>query len=97
MSERNEKREESVARRAMLRAKRLENEAQGYSELIGLYSAWLGYLLAERGESELRVKAKDIKASISKYSCQAVREGDEYVISVKETKKEEEDEAVMKE
>ena len=97
MPERNEKKEESVARRAMLRVKRLEREAQGYSELIEIYSAWLGYLLAERGASELRVRAEDIKESISKYSCRAVREGDEYVISVTETTKAEEDEAVMKE
>ena len=47
---------------------------------MGLYNAWLGYLLTLHGEGDLRVKAEDIREALGRFSCAVTREGEEYVI-----------------
>ena len=46
---------------------------------MGLYHAWLRYLLTLTGEDTLHVKASDVAAAEG-VTCTVTREGDEYVI-----------------
>lgn len=48
-------------------------------ETMGLYHAWLRYLLTLTGEDTLHVKASDVAAAEG-VTCTVTREGDEYVI-----------------
>ena len=54
--------------------------ASALEEMMGLYNAWLGYLLTLHGEGDLRVKAEDIRDALGRFSCAVTREGEEYVI-----------------
>ena len=54
--------------------------AAALEEMMGLYNAWLGYLLTLHGEGDLRVKAEDIREALGRFSCAVTREGEEYVI-----------------
>ena len=47
---------------------------------MGLYHAWLRYLLTLMGADTLRVKASDVAAVLDGVTCTVTREGDEYVI-----------------
>ena len=58
--------------------------AAAMEETLRLYHAWLGYLLTQRGEETVRVKAADIKRALESLSCSVAREGDEYVIRLGE-------------
>ena len=49
-------------------------------ETMGLYHAWLRYLLTLMGADTLRVKASDVAAVLDGVTCTVTREGDEYVI-----------------
>ena len=49
-------------------------------ETMGLYHAWLRYLLTLMGADTLRVKASDVAAVLDGVACTVTREGDEYVI-----------------
>ena len=54
-------------------------------ETMGLYHAWLRYLLTLMGADTLRVKASDVAAAEG-ISCTVTREGDEYVIRLDKPK-----------
>ncbi len=49
-------------------------------ETMGLYHAWLRYLLTLMGADTLRVKVSDVTAVLDSITCTVTREGDEYVI-----------------
>lgn len=49
-------------------------------ETLGLYHAWLGYLLTRQGEETLRVEVEDIRSALDRFSCTVERDGDAYVI-----------------
>lgn len=53
-------------------------------ETFQLYHAWLGYLLQLLGKEELRVPADRVKAALGHLSCSARREGNEYVITLRQ-------------
>ena len=55
-------------------------------ETMGLYHAWLRYLLTLTGTDTLRVKASDVTAVAESASCTVTREGDEYVIRLDKQK-----------
>ena len=55
-------------------------------ETMGLYHAWLRYLLTLTGTDTLRVKASDVTAVAESASCTVTREGDEYVIRLNKPK-----------
>ena len=57
--------------------------AAAMEETLQLYHAWLGYLLAMQGEAVLRVKEEDIRAALKRFTCEAAKEGDEYVIRLR--------------
>ena len=51
-------------------------------ETMGLYHAWLRYLLTLMGADTLRVKVSDMAAVLDGIACTVTREGDEYVIRI---------------
>jgi hypothetical protein len=51
-------------------------------ETMGLYHAWLRYLLTLMGADTLRVKVSDVTAVLDGITCTVTREGDEYVIRI---------------
>ena len=51
-------------------------------ETMGLYHAWLRYLLNLVGTDTLRVKVSDVVAVAEGVTCTVTREGDEYVIRI---------------
>ena len=51
-------------------------------ETMGLYHAWLRYLLTLMGADTLRIKASDVAAVLDGVTCTVTREGDEYVIRI---------------
>lgn len=53
-------------------------------ETLRLYHAWLGYLLGRLGESTLHVKVEDIRQALNDFRCSVCREGDEYVICLRD-------------
>ena len=55
-------------------------------ETMGLYHAWLRYLLTLTGADTLRVKVSDVAAVAEGVSCTVTREGDEYVIRLNKPK-----------
>lgn len=57
-------------------------DVKAYSQLIKIYDAWLTYLLARLGESEVRVSVADITDRLKGVGITATREGEEYVIRV---------------
>ena len=54
-------------------------------ETMGLYHAWLRYLLTLTGTDTLRVKASDVAVAEGVF-CTVTREGDEYVIRLDKPK-----------
>ncbi len=53
-------------------------------EAMSVYSAWLAYLLTRLGESELRVPVADIAQALKSIRCDVSREGEDYVIRMKD-------------
>jgi hypothetical protein len=49
---------------------------------MGLYHAWLRYLLTLMGADTLRVKVSDVTAVLDGITCTVAQEGDEYVIRI---------------
>ena len=60
--------------------------AAAVEETLRLYHAWLAYLLERQGDEVLRVKAEDIRTALERFACSVAREGDEYVIRVRDGK-----------
>ncbi len=55
------------------------------NELMDLCCAWLGVLLRRLGEEELRVSQREIKEGLEVPFCDVCREGEDYIIRLKES------------
>lgn len=59
--------------------------ASAVNELMDLCCAWLGILLRRLGTGELRVNQREVKEGLEAPLCEVCREGETYVIRLKES------------